>query len=53
MVVDQKAAITRYVEERYGKLRNRANRARNVDSGSYFAGETKGRTIRINHPLPQ
>ena len=53
VVVGQEAVITRYVEENYGKLRNRANRRRHVDSGSYFAGEQKGRTIRINRPLPQ
>ena len=53
VVVDQQAAITRYVADHYGKLRNRANRRRHVDSGSYFAGEQKGRTIRINRPLPQ
>ncbi len=53
VVVDQQAAITRYVEDHYGKLRNRAQRRRRVDSGSYFAGEQKGRTIRINRPLPQ
>ena len=52
-VVDQNAAITRYVDEHYGKLRSRANRRRRVDSTSYFAGETKGRTIRINRPLPE
>ncbi|MCP5535407.1 MAG: DUF2786 domain-containing protein [Akkermansiaceae bacterium] len=50
-VVDQNAAITRYVDENYGKLRNRTQRRRRVDSASYFAGETKGRTIRINRPL--
>ena len=50
-VVDQNAAITRYVDEHYGKLRNRTQRRRRVDSASYFAGETKGRTIRINRPL--
>lgn len=53
VVVDQQAAITRYVADHYGKLRNRAQRRRHVDSGSYFAGEQKGRTIRINRPLPQ
>jgi hypothetical protein len=53
VVVDQQAAITRYVEQEYGKLRTRAQRRRRVDSGSYFAGEQKGRTIRINRPLPQ
>jgi hypothetical protein len=53
VVVDQTAAITRFVEENYGRLRNRNTRARRVDSGSYFAGETKGRTIQINRPLPQ
>jgi len=50
-VVDQNAAITRYVDENYGKLRNRTQRRRRVDSTSYFAGESKGRTIRINRPL--
>ncbi len=50
-MVDQNAAITRYVDEHYGKLRNRTQRRRRVDSASYFAGETKGRTIRINRPL--
>ena len=53
VVVDQQAAITRYVADHYGKLRNRSQRRRQVDSGSYFAGEQKGRTIRINRPLPQ
>ena len=51
VVVDQEAAITRFVEENYGKLRARNTRARRVDSGSYYAGETKGRTIQINRPL--
>ena len=51
VVVDQEAVITRYVEENYGKLRNRTARSRNMHSGSYFAGETKGRTIQINRPL--
>jgi len=53
VVVDQQAAITRFVTDHYGKLRNRSQRRRHVDSGSYFAGEQKGRTIRINRPLPQ
>ncbi len=53
VVVDQTAAITRFVEEHYGRLRSRTTRARRVDSGSYFAGETKGRTIQINRPLPE
>ena len=52
-VVDQNAAITRYVENHYGKLRSTSQRRRRVDSASYFAGETKGRTIRINRPLPE
>ena len=51
VVVDQDAAITRYVEENYGKVRTRRQRRRRVDSTSYLAGETKGRTIRINRPL--
>ena len=50
-VVDRDAAITRYVDENYGKVRTRRQRRRRVDSASYFAGETKGRTIRINRPL--
>jgi hypothetical protein len=52
VVVDQQAVITRYVEENYGKLRNRNTRSRRLHSGSYTAGETKGRTIQINRPLP-
>ncbi|MBP7948894.1 MAG: DUF2786 domain-containing protein [Verrucomicrobiales bacterium] len=52
-VVNHQAAITGYVHEHYGTLRNRTSRARRVDSGSYRAGETKGRTIRINRPLGQ
>jgi hypothetical protein len=52
VVVDQEAAITRYVADHYGKLRNRNQRRRNLHSGSYAAGETKGRTIQINRPLP-
>jgi len=51
VVVDQEAAITRYVTDHYGKLRNRPQRRRNLHSGSYAAGETKGRTIQINRPL--
>jgi hypothetical protein len=52
VVVDQQAVITRYVEENYGKLRNRNTRSRRLHSGSYTAGETTGRTIQINRPLP-
>jgi hypothetical protein len=52
VVVDQQAVITRYVEENYGKLRNCNTRSRRLHSGSYTAGETKGRTIQINRPLP-
>ena len=51
VVVDQTAAIARYVDANYGKLRTRAARSRRVDSSSYFAGEAKGRTIQINRPL--
>ena len=51
VVVDQEAAISRYVEEAYGKLRTRTQRRRHIHSGSYVAGETKGRTIQINRPL--
>lgn len=50
-VVDQKAAITRYVDENYGKIRTRTQRSRRVDSASYIAGQAKGRTIQINRPL--
>jgi hypothetical protein len=53
VVVDQQAAITRYVEEQYGRLRNRSQRQRRFHSGSYTAGQTKGRTIQINRPLPE
>ena len=53
VIVDQQAAITRFVDENYGKLRSRTQRRKNVHSGSYSAGETKGRTIQINRPLPQ
>ena len=52
VVVDQQAVITRYVDDHYGKLRNRSQSRRSVHSGSYAAGETKGRTIQINRPLP-
>ena len=52
-VIDQNTAITRYVDEHYGKLRSRNKRRSRVDSASYFAGETKGREIRINRPLPE
>ena len=51
VVVDQTAAITRYVDDHYGKLREQREKARKVHSDSYFAGETKGRTIQINRPL--
>jgi hypothetical protein len=53
VVVGQQAAITRYVADHYGKLRNRAQRHRALDSGSYAAGTVKGRTIQINRPLPE
>jgi hypothetical protein len=53
VVVDQTALVTRYVEDNYGKLRTRTQHSRRVDSHSYVAGESKGRTIRINRPLPQ
>jgi hypothetical protein len=52
VVVDQQAAITRFVADHYGPLRNRSQRRRQLHSGSYAAGETKGRTIQINRPLP-
>lgn len=53
VVVDQKAIVARFVEDNYGKLRTRTQHNRRVDSHSYVAGESKGRTIRINRPLPQ
>jgi len=53
VVVDQKAAVTRYVDDNYGKLRTRTQHSRRMDSHSYVAGESKGRTIRIHRPLPQ
>lgn len=52
VVVNQETAIKNYVADHYGKLRNRAQRRRRIHSGSYVAGETKGRTIQINRPLP-
>jgi hypothetical protein len=52
VLVDQQAAITRYVAEHYQKIRSRAQRNRRVDSSSYHAGNEKGRTIQINRPLP-
>ncbi len=51
VVVDQEAAIKHYVAENYGRLRNRSQRRRHLHSGSYAAGQTKGRTIQINRPL--
>jgi hypothetical protein len=53
MLVEQKAVVTRFVEDNYGKLRTRTQRNRRVDSHSYVAGKNKGHTIRINRPLPQ
>lgn len=50
-VVDRDAAITRFVEDTYGKVGTRQSRSRNVDPRSYSAGRTKGRTIQINRPL--
>lgn len=52
VLVDQKAAIKQYVDEHYGKLRTRLGARRKMHSGSYAAGESKGRTIQINRPLP-
>ena len=51
MVVDAKAIIDRHVAEKYGKLRNRRQQNRRVNSESYVAGKAKGATIRINRPL--
>jgi len=51
MIVDAKALIDQHVAEKYGKLRNRRQTNRRVDSESYVAGKTKGASIRINHPL--
>ena len=52
VLVDQQAAIKQYVDEHYGKLRKRSGARRKMHSGSYTAGESKGRTIQINRPLP-
>ena len=52
VLVDQQAAIKQYVDEHYGKLRKRSGARRKMHSGSYAAGESKGRTIQINRPLP-
>ena len=52
VLVDQQAAIKQYVDEHYGKLRTRSGARRKMHSGSYAAGESKGRTIQINRPLP-
>jgi hypothetical protein len=52
VVVDQETVITRYVADNYGKLEKRNQRRRSLHSGSYVAGETKGRTIQINRQLP-
>ena len=52
VLVDQQAAIKHYVDEHYGKLRTRCGSRRKMHSGSYAAGESKGRTIQINRPLP-
>ena len=51
MIVDDKAIIERHVAEKYGKLRNRRQQNRRVNSESYVAGKAKGATIRINRPL--
>lgn len=51
MIVDAKAVIDRHIAEKYGKLRNRRQQNRRVDSESYVAGKNKGATIRINRPL--
>ena len=51
MIVDAKALIDQHVAEKYGKLRNRRQTNRRVDSESYVAGKTKGASIRINRPL--
>ena len=51
MIVDDKAIIERHVAEKYGKLRNRRQQNRRVNSESYVAGKAEGATIRINRPL--
>ena len=51
IIVDAKALIDQHVAEKYGKLRNRRQTNRRVDSESYVAGKTKGASIRINRPL--
>jgi hypothetical protein len=52
VLVDQQAAIKQYVDEHYGKLRKRSGAGKKMHSGSYTAGESRGRTIQINRPLP-
>jgi hypothetical protein len=51
VLVDAQAAIDRHVTEKYGKVRNRRQKASRVDSDSYVAGKSKGATIQINRPL--
>ena len=51
MIVNARAIVDQHVAEKYGKLRNRRQQNRRVDSESYVAGKTKGATIRINRPL--
>jgi hypothetical protein len=51
VIVDQTAAVTRYVDTNYGKLRTKKCRPARANA-SYFAGATKGRTIQVNQPLP-
>ena len=50
VIVDQTAAVARYVDTNYGKLRTKKYRAARAND-SYFAGATKGRTIQVNQPI--
>ena len=50
VIVDQTAAVARYVDTNYGKLRTKKCRPARAN-GSYFAGAAKGRTIQVNQPL--
>ena len=52
-VVDRDAAIARFVEDSYGKVTTRRARRSRLDSRSYTAGQSKGRTIQINRPISE
>jgi Protein of unknown function (DUF2786) len=51
VLVDNAAALNRYVTETYGKLRKRSSRSNRVQSESYTAGKAKGSTLQINRAL--